>query len=260
MISPEVLYNTASEILEKLQGDFESVMLFGSVARGCVAATSDIDVLQMVSKAHRSYRIGNLSASVYPVTALRKLAREGSLFVLHLKTEGKIIHDPNGTLAQCLESYQSPKDYSAFLRDLGLLARFLDVSRKDYTQRWHQLNELGVFILRSALYSQLAAQGRPTFAMQRVAELFQDKKILSAYRLKNAEVSDWKLFLVLRQLIKKYLQLEIHNPFGSFEALLLDSSNHSDFVKALALRLVKGCSGENSYTFFKSRLGWSSES
>src|SRR5437868_801459 len=93
------------DILCKLRAPVRAAMLFGSVARDTNSNRSDVDVLQLMASPSPSYAIGPLSVSVYTADALKELALQGSLFVLHLKTEGKILHDPERLLDECLKSY-----------------------------------------------------------------------------------------------------------------------------------------------------------
>jgi len=183
-----------------------------------------------------------------------RLALEGSLFVLHLKLEGKILYDPDGFLENCLTSYRQPEDYSSFLADLAFLTGFLDISSSVYAQRAGAVNRMAVFILRSALFAILAQQGRPCFEMRDVADSFQDPAILHAYSLKQMTDPDPALLAVARPLLERYLRCKIHNRFGSYEALLLNSSRRSEFVRSVALHFLKRFSGEEEYGFFKHRI------
>lgn len=241
-------------ILRRLRSPFKGAMLFGSVARQSSSCGSDIDVMQLVSTPEPSYKDHELSVSVYSCSALREMAMHGDLFVLHLKLEGRVISDPEGLLQGCLGCYRQLPNYRSFLGDIAELSMFLDVSPNDYAVRAASLNHLAIFILRSTLYAILAERGNPRFAMEQVAESFDDPAILRAYSLKRMPGPSKDLFDTAKGLIKRYLRCEIHNPFGSYEALLLNCSRKSQFVRSVALHFLKRFSGEEAYGLFKHRL------
>jgi len=243
-----------AEILSKLHQPYEAVMLFGSIARGTSTVGSDVDVLQAVSVRRPSYRDGKLNVSVYAFSALEQMARESSLFVLHLKLEGQILYDPKQILRNCLQSFRHTTDYSSLLADLRFLAGFLDVSPFDYESRAVAINQMAVFILRSVLFAILAQENRPHFEMREVADCFEDDDILKAYSLKQATIPDMALLDLVKSVIEKYLRCKIQNRYGSYEALLLDSSRRSDFVRSVALHFLKRMSGEEAYGFFKHQI------
>jgi hypothetical protein len=248
-------YRISTEaIVETLRRPHKAVMLFGSIARGTSTNGSDVDVLQVVPEPRPSYKEGALNVSVYCDSALTQMALEGSLFVLHLKLEGKILYDPEGLLQNCLTSYRQREDYSSFLADLAFLTGFLDVSSSAYAHRAAAVNRMAVFILRSALFAILAQKGRPCFEMRDVANSFQDASILHAYSLKHLTNPDAALLDEAKLLLEKYLRCRIRNRFGSYEALLLNCSRRSEFVRSVALHFLKRFSGEEEYGLFKHRI------
>ena len=175
------------------------------------------------------------------------MATQGNLFVLHLKLEGRIISDPRGLLARCLGYYREMQSYDPFLRELAGLSNFLDVPHAEYVARPGPFNQMAVFILRSTLFAILAAKGHPLFAMERVAGAFGNPEILQVYSLKRLFEPRRESFEKAKGLIERYLKCRIRNPFGSYEALLLNSSRESPFVTAVALHFLKRVVGEEAY-------------
>lgn len=113
------------DILERLQGSFVAVMLYGSQARGDARADSDVDVLQVVEHGARSYSIGELNVSAYTDTHLHELARRGSLFVRHLCNDGIVLSDPIGVIGQVLAAYREPISYDSLRSELAVVTAAL---------------------------------------------------------------------------------------------------------------------------------------
>lgn len=99
----------------------DCVALFGSVPRGDYDAQSDQDVL-IVSDVHKArlddqFVKAGYSPSVYSWRQLEDLARDGSLFIQHLKQESQILIDKRGQLQALLDDYRPKSDYSTRLAD-----------------------------------------------------------------------------------------------------------------------------------------------
>src|SRR5262245_6311122 len=75
-------------LVEVLEEPRDTVILYGSSARGDATPDSDVDLLQIVPYQRPSYRRGRLSVTTVTEQSLRTLALSGSLFVLHLREEG----------------------------------------------------------------------------------------------------------------------------------------------------------------------------
>ena len=166
-----------SEVLSKLEGEHVAVMLFGSCARGDQNAASDVDVLQLVERWRLPYEAGRCSVSVYTCARLFELARAGSLFVLHLVTEGRTIHDPTGTLSRNLAAYRAPADYIGARDKLRRAASVLDVDRASFERNPDGFLRIGLHIYRTALYVRCIERGTPVFSMPRVARLLGEPRI-----------------------------------------------------------------------------------
>jgi len=129
-IDPLPPATVASDAVEALRG-FSNVVglcLVGSVARGDDRADSDIDILVVVrdrqtpndllAELPQHLRDTRLSLICESQDALARLAREGSLFLLHARTEGKVVYDPEGLLQSAFRvSAETPLDTSRELRN-----------------------------------------------------------------------------------------------------------------------------------------------
>lgn len=100
----------AADAVEALRG-FSNVVglcLVGSAARGDDRADSDIDILvvvrdrqtpnDLIAELPQHFRDTRLSLICKSQDALARLAQEGSLFLLHARTEGNVVYNPEGLL------------------------------------------------------------------------------------------------------------------------------------------------------------------
>ena len=95
----------------------ESVCVFGSSARSSMDELSDRDVLVVAGDNHRREQLTTLwrqrgwSVAVYSPSRFLRMITSGSLFVQHLKLEGKIVEDEGGWLCDTLDNAKPKKTY-----------------------------------------------------------------------------------------------------------------------------------------------------
>jgi hypothetical protein len=94
----------------------ESLAIFGSVARGDADQFSDRDVLlagaNEESILESALSKAGYSPSAYSWSQMEELSRDGSLFLQHLKQEGRVLFDRDGRLNSLLNQYRPLADYS----------------------------------------------------------------------------------------------------------------------------------------------------
>jgi hypothetical protein len=227
-----------SEVLSKLEGEHVAVMLFGSCARGDQNAASDVDVLQLVERWRPSYETGRCSVSVYTCDRLFELARAGSLFVLHLVTEGRAIDDPTGTLSRILAAYRAPADYNGARDKLRRSASVLDVDRASFERNPDGFLRIGLHIYRTALYVRCIERRAPAFSMPRVARLLGEPRVGDFFV--RRESRGFLFFLELRAALRRELGTDGINEFGSLEALAVAVCESCPIASELALGLLRG--------------------
>lgn len=101
-------------------------VLYGSRARSDHDAFSDTDILhviedsEIINECHIDFQAdpGAANRSIYSWKELRSLQTSGSLFLLHLRNEGKIIDWVGNGLSQYLQILDGLKPYSNVNRDL----------------------------------------------------------------------------------------------------------------------------------------------
>src|SRR5262249_27397566 len=146
--------------------------------------------------------------------------QSGSLFVLHLKTEGIVLHDPRAILEKSLSEYAAPASYDPYLADLRTASDLLNVSKAAYRTQWDRCHRLVLFLLRSTLYARPAQRGKPVFSMSRIASAEGDAQIEEIYALKYHTGPNLELFLRAVRLLLEYLPREFSSPVDSPESIL----------------------------------------
>ena len=230
------VFETVIQVKEELKGDTIALVGYGSVARGTESADSDFDLLQLSNRPRRPYQLGKVNVSVYTPEFLSRMARMGSLFVLHLRTEGIIVADADGRFAGCLSAYRAPKDYSQIREDLRLASKLLAITEEDYTENWISYGRVSLFILRTILFAEAAERNSPTFSISKIAEQKKDQRIGEVYAEKYLSHPSWKHFLLKRDLISEYLSCEVSSVVSPETFMLQHQDN--ELVVSLVYRLI----------------------
>lgn len=218
---------------------FPAVMLYGSVARGDAGGGSDVDLLALDERPRAAFESGRLSVTVYTEEHLRELAERGSLFVLHLRMEGRVLRDRTGALRNVLAAWHEP-DYARMLEGVRAASAVLDVPPEQRARCPMAFLRVALFVLRSLLYLRCASQGRPAFAMRQVASILGDVRIPALFERLQAPAATearWEQALVL---LDEHLGGRARNSFGSLEALAVSWHRRFPMASDLAVRLLMG--------------------
>lgn len=241
------------EIVKGLEGETLGLMLYGSVARGSAGPKSDVDVLQLTRGKQRGYRIGNYNYSVYTSDFLKEIAAQGSLFMLHLQTDGVILSDPFGMLGDCLACYVPPVDYEPFRVRLRSAVQLLHTDNESYRVKWRQFGRLALFFLRSSIFAKSAEDGQPDFSVEQIALRWRDSRLQFAYNIKHLTSPDWEYFCFVTELVKEYLKCDITSSYRSLEDMILGNSEN-ELLVSLAFRLARGNEATDFYTSIREKL------
>jgi len=147
--APGSLADIAAEVEAALVGKSVAVMVYGSRARGTAGPASDIDVLQVVVDAPRSYTSGRVEVSAFTVAQLSEMSRDGGLFILHLRHDGLILRDEDGVLAGVLAEYRQPASYADYRAELAAAAQVLAVDAAEFAEHGQHLTRLALFLART---------------------------------------------------------------------------------------------------------------
>jgi len=240
-----------------ISGDYTALVLFGSYARGDPGGSSDIDVLQVVREQRPSYRVGLVNVSVYTEEHLLAMADRGSLFVLHLLREGVVIYDPGQFLTALRSRFRQPESYEQFRKEVCAASALLDVDEDTYLRRWSGLYALADNLLRSLVYSLAHDKGETSFSLTRVSRFLGDERIVHAHEIREraASTPDLNAYREMKDLISYYCGGESKNPFGSIEALIVNSLGVSDLTVVLGLRLLNESGAPIAYEEFAQTIG-----
>lgn len=100
------------------ESSVEGVCIFGSIARDSADQHSDRDVLVVAGSKHRRrelvgcWKNQGWSVASYTPHRLQRIVAAGSLFVQHLKLEGRVVEDESGWLTETLNGAMPKKTYA----------------------------------------------------------------------------------------------------------------------------------------------------
>ncbi len=156
-----------------------SLVLFGSCARGDNNENSDVDLLALtLDKETTRKSFENFIINIYSKCQLEQMTKEGSLFVWHLVKEGKIMFDSNNEYRNIIKSFKLKNDYSEerkIASDIGWLLLSKDIKNNRIT-----VNIL-LYSIRTIVLTYLALKNIPAFSQEDMIVAFNDpllKKLL----------------------------------------------------------------------------------
>lgn len=229
-----------AELLSAIQHPYLAAMLYGSVARGDEREGSDVDLLALTRRPVPPRQIRRISITSYTPSQLASLARAGSLFVLHLRMEGRPLHDPDAALAKVLGAYQPPASYAPLRDALRRASAILDTTEEAFAKNPEGYCRVALFLLRTEVYARCAERGTPVFAMSAAARCIGDPAVAAAFSGRATRMTDHAFFQEVRALVARYLQTAIVNPHGTLEALAVSASERAPLASVLALRVLSG--------------------
>ena len=229
--------SVAAEALSCIESTTSPVLLFGSFARGDAVESSDIDALEIAGDGISQKTIGRVNVYRYAPDVLRAMAVRGSLFVLHLRTEGVPLRDSRAVNA-ALADYAQPATYDVAIQSLVGAGKLLDVDAPTYTRAWRAYNDAAVFVARTLLFIQQAVAGRPLFSIQKIAERTGRPDYSAIQHLKNGRQPDWSTFAQVRRFAEDVADTSFENGFGSTEALLASQGDQNPALMSFGLRVL----------------------
>lgn len=231
-LSGEVLGTIAAGI-----GNALGLMLYGSHARGDADSSSDIDLLQLVSAAPSTSRRGRATIVSYTPRQLREMTEGGSLFAWHLRTEGIILGDPEGLVAQILSDHPGPATHYV-LKRVCELAAVLDVQESEFDDYGTGLLRTGRYLLRSALYGRSLAAGETSFSVAAAAATLGAQEYLPLLRRGDLQ-KEWPALASYKDAIARLADSQLAtNSFGSLEALAVNTWECDRALAVIAIQAM----------------------
>jgi predicted nucleotidyltransferase len=225
--------------LAELCHQYDAVMLFGSVARGDAESGSDVDVLVLSEQPAALRERVPLSVTSYSPLHLEMMARHGSLFVLHLRSEGRVLVDRHRKLEEILRLWVQP-DYDRMREGIRAATALLDVNPECF--RNERSLQIAIFLLRSVLYLDCARKGAPTFGMRAVSHLLDDARIANFFGTMRRKLGDERIAALrlsqAKVLLADRLDGLARNPFGTLEALAVSWHHQYPMASHLAVQLL----------------------
>jgi nucleotidyltransferase-like protein len=217
----------------------DSYLLYGSYARGDYGSSSDVDVLRITTSRRRSQGIdGRASLHIYDIKDLLGMARQGSLFILHLVREAKPIHDPCGYLGDLSAAFQKPDSYTSVARRMiGPASALLDIGESLFETAPQRFMDATLFLCRTLVYAEHADRGPFSFSLRELAA--EDKTALMICNIKDQSVS-YSDFRHVRQVVRSKIEC---SP-ACLEALSINElsqrSQGNPLFDSLLRRIVEG--------------------
>lgn len=166
-----------------------SICIIGSNARRTADALSDRDVLLVgpqdaeLDRVLTTWSARGWNASVFDRPSFCRLADVQSLFVQHVKQEGRIVRDDHGYLSATLASYVPKPDYQGERNDALRQALAIPPPNNDY---WHDLcvADITYVLFRNAAILHLGSGGKYCFGFDELVAEIADE-----FGLKASEAS-----------------------------------------------------------------------
>lgn len=231
------MLEAVASVVSSTSNDRIALMLYGSVARGTSDNGSDVDVLEVVSRRARSYKVNEANVTQYTPAHLHAMAQQGSLFILHLVTDGIVLSDHNGVLATALDAYVSPVNYDPVWGQLAVVSGVTDTSASNIEAHVESLCRLGIYILRTAVYIRAIEYGAPTFDVDLASACLGEPGLQQALLLRRREQFSLKDLIEIRRLIMRVIPGSQSNTFGSVEGYAIANSTRPDLASLFSVIL-----------------------
>jgi hypothetical protein len=163
----------------------EAIVLFGSASRGDDDRASDIDILILADTADRirtlsaQYKGSGANVSSYTWKRFGRLVVSGSLFVHHLRLEGRIISDDSRQLTQLLDTFRLRESYQDTVESsIQIVELARSIAPTSRSRGWAFDGLMIGF--RGVLIPRLVAEGRSIFSFGQLVDFVTERDNLPA--------------------------------------------------------------------------------
>lgn len=216
----------------------ESLVIYGSTARGDQNETSDIDMFAIYSGEYYKMVVkGKLNVAMYPLHLAKKIMQKGGLFALHLKEEGVPLFN------ECLfneicSDFNYKDSYSEEIDTATKILEFICDNHKHIKNKL-LMNKRISWSVRTILISLSAELRKPVFSKNKLALIFsndivKEEDILKLIDLKSKTSYDKKIIKICMTFLTQFgmkLDNRISAPFlkKTIKRLMSDKTILDDY-------------------------------
>lgn len=166
-----------------------NLLLYGSFARGDNTTNSDIDLLSLVDGKCEKISVGQINLFLYNYSFFIKMAKEGSLFVFHLKEESKVLNDEEQVFNHVFKNYFHLKNnYNAeILFSYDLMSMI--ATNYDNLTNYGFANKRISWCARTTISALGANEERPIFSITDIIKYF-GVEVSDALGIKNSHLKE----------------------------------------------------------------------
>ncbi|MCH8569105.1 MAG: nucleotidyltransferase domain-containing protein [Balneolales bacterium] len=186
----------------------QSMLLFGSCARGDYKKKSDVDLLAIVDGDDYSLKDYEKANIVFygKELFLRKL-KEGDLFGLHIVKESAIVYDSIDIRNTIFPQFEYKTTYQREIQEASDLAYVL-LKFCDYFSDMYFYNRKIAWCVRTILIAKSAEDRSPVFSAADLSNKFEDRKIKHLINNKNSEELHPETNINLRNILAQHGKAE----------------------------------------------------
>jgi len=181
-----------------------SLVLYGSCARGDSTKTSDVDVLAIVKgKTYNLRAVNKLNIVTYGKELFIEKLQGGNLFSLHIVKESIIIYDTISIKKNVFTKFAYKQDYQTEIKDASDLAYVLLKFQKNF-DNYFFYNKRIAWCVRTILIAKSAEERNPIFSSKDLSDRFNSNEAFFLINNKNSHHYSSKTHYYLSVFLSKY--------------------------------------------------------
>lgn len=231
--------------LPEFPDDTCGVVLYGSRARKDELPSSDLDLLALAGTAHRAIHSGSVSVSFY--TPKQLSTGIGTLFGAHLRRDGHILFDSNGSLAEALKSMGAVDTQRLFQR-VRNMSQLFTTPEFDIPNYLPGLLREARYLLRSSLYAKAIEEGRPCFSVREIARRHKDPRLSSLLASRHDSEPTVEDYTMCVERLSQLIGPLMSSKHGSLEATVVNEWTANSDLLSMAFMAIGSFGGGSDYS------------